>query len=114
VAVVIKDTKDTKDTKGRRSETLVFRLWDAHGRQIAKVTAQQVRTHPETLRREAELEAHLNRGMSIADQAAERYPTCTVITVNGVTEVIEHRRMEPLFYVSDDEKLRAEAGLSRR
>jgi hypothetical protein len=30
------------------------------------------------------------------------YPLYEIITANGVTEIIEHRKMEPLFYVTDD------------
>jgi len=30
------------------------------------------------------------------------YPSYEVITVNGITDVIEHRKMEPIFYVTDD------------
>jgi hypothetical protein len=30
------------------------------------------------------------------------YPAYEAITVNGVTEIIEHRKMEPIFYVTDD------------
>lgn len=30
------------------------------------------------------------------------YPKYAVITVNGITDVIEHRGMEPIFYVTDD------------
>ena len=30
------------------------------------------------------------------------YPSYEVITVNGITDIIEHRRMEPIFYVTDD------------
>ena len=30
------------------------------------------------------------------------YPSYEVITVNGITEIIEHRKMEPIFYVTDD------------
>jgi hypothetical protein len=30
------------------------------------------------------------------------YPTYEAISVNGVTEIVEHRKMEPIFYVSDD------------
>ncbi len=35
-----------------------------------------------------------------------KYPCYAVITVNGVTEVIEHRKMEPVFYVTDDPAVR--------
>jgi hypothetical protein len=30
------------------------------------------------------------------------YPTYEPITVNGTAEIIEHRKMEPIFYVTDD------------
>ncbi len=30
------------------------------------------------------------------------YPAYEAITVNGITEIIEHRKMEPNFYVTDD------------
>ena len=33
---------------------------------------------------------------------AAGYPSYEVITVNGITEIIEHRKMEPIFYVTDD------------
>ena len=30
------------------------------------------------------------------------YPAYEAITVRGVTEIIEHKKMEPIFYVTDD------------
>jgi hypothetical protein len=30
------------------------------------------------------------------------YPSYEAITVDGVTEIIEHRKMEPIFYIADD------------
>ena len=30
------------------------------------------------------------------------YPAYEVITVNGIVDIVEHRRMEPVFYVTDD------------
>jgi hypothetical protein len=30
------------------------------------------------------------------------YPAYEPVTVNGITEIIEHRKMEPIFYVTDD------------
>jgi hypothetical protein len=33
---------------------------------------------------------------------APGYPTYEFITVDGVSEMIEHRKMEPVFYISDD------------
>jgi hypothetical protein len=35
-------------------------------------------------------------------QSGSRYPMYEPITVNGTTEIIEHRTMEPIFYVTDD------------
>jgi hypothetical protein len=39
------------------------------------------------------------------------YPLYEVITVNGMTEIIEHRKMEPTFYVMDDPAVRKELGV---
>jgi len=30
------------------------------------------------------------------------YPSYEVVAVNGITDIIEHRKMEPVFYVTDD------------
>lgn len=30
------------------------------------------------------------------------YPSYEAITVNGITEIVEHKKMEPIFYVTDD------------
>jgi hypothetical protein len=34
------------------------------------------------------------------------YPRYEVLTADGVTEVIEHRRLEPIFYITDDPEVR--------
>lgn len=39
------------------------------------------------------------------------YPLYQVVTVNGVVEVVEHRAMEPIFYVTDDAAVWKELGL---
>ena len=39
------------------------------------------------------------------------YPMYEVITVNGTTDIIEHRRMEPVFYVTDDPAVWNELGV---
>lgn len=36
------------------------------------------------------------------------YPSYEIIAVGDTLEVIEHRRMEPIFYVTDDPSVRAE------
>ena len=42
------------------------------------------------------------------------YPAYEVITVNGVTDIIEHRRMEPVFYVTDDPEIWEELGVEKK
>jgi hypothetical protein len=39
------------------------------------------------------------------------YPSYEIVTANGITEIIEHRRPEPIFYITDDPAVRAELGL---
>ena len=39
------------------------------------------------------------------------YPSYEVITANGITEVIEHRQMEPVFYISDDPRVKEQLGV---
>jgi hypothetical protein len=38
------------------------------------------------------------------------YPSYEVITINGITEIIEHRKMEPVFYITDDPAVWKELG----
>jgi len=40
------------------------------------------------------------------------YPGYEIITVNGITEIIEHRRAEPFFYITHDPAVRSELGVS--
>jgi hypothetical protein len=40
------------------------------------------------------------------------YPFYEIITVSGITEIIEHRRMEPIFYITDDPAVRSALGVS--
>jgi hypothetical protein len=39
------------------------------------------------------------------------YPAYEIVTVNGITEIIEHRKMEPIFYVTDDRAVWKELGV---
>ena len=34
-----------------------------------------------------------------------KYPTFWAVTVSGVTDIIEHRAMEPVFYMTDDPEI---------
>lgn len=48
------------------------------------------------------------------DRPGEEYPIYDVETMNGITEVFEYRRMEPVFYVTDDPEVMAKLGLLAR
>jgi hypothetical protein len=37
--------------------------------------------------------------------AASQYPMHEVIVIDGVTDIVEHRKMEPIFYMTDDPAL---------
>jgi len=41
------------------------------------------------------------------------YPSYEIITVGRMTEVIEHRRMEPVFYVTDDPTVLSKFGVAK-
>jgi hypothetical protein len=62
-----------------------FILKDRNGKVLAKVSGKTKDLRPE--------------GSPFA------YPAYVVITVNGATDIIEHRKMEPIFYVTDDPAL---------
>ncbi len=80
---------------GRRA---TFILRDAKGKILTKISGKV-------------------RGLGLNQLKASRpgsppgYPSYEVITVNGMTEIIEHRKMEPRFYVSDDPAVRKELGV---
>ena len=42
------------------------------------------------------------------------YGKTRVITVNGITDVIEHRKPEPIFYVMDDPAVWKELGVTQK
>jgi hypothetical protein len=41
------------------------------------------------------------------------YPSYEVITVNGIAEIIEHRKPEPTFYITDDPAVWKELGVGQ-
>lgn len=43
----------------------------------------------------------------------DTYPSYEIITVGTTTEVIEHRKMEPIFYVTDDPSVLSKLGVSK-
>jgi hypothetical protein len=42
------------------------------------------------------------------------YPSYEVITSNGITEIIEHRKQEPIFYITDDPAVWKELGIAQK
>jgi len=41
------------------------------------------------------------------------YPRYKVVTINGITDIIELRRMEPVFYMTDDPGVWKELGVQQ-
>jgi hypothetical protein len=80
------------DPSGR---TATFTLRDASGAVLSKVTGKQLGLEPR--QRKAKLFGY-----------PEGYPSYEIITVGGITEIVEHRKMEPVFYVTDDPAVKAE------
>jgi hypothetical protein len=42
------------------------------------------------------------------------YPAYEIITVKGITDIIEHRKMEPIFYITDDPAIWKELGVEQK
>lgn len=50
-------------------------------------------------------------GQEVRPRRSFEYPRYRVVTVNGVTDIIEHRAMEPVFYMVDDPEIRKKLGV---
>ena len=81
-----------------RTATVTFR--GAKGKTLSEVVANVRGREPLTL------EPH-------SDTGPIPYPSYEVLTVAGINEVIEHRRMEPIFYITDDPNVRRKLGVDR-
>jgi hypothetical protein len=75
--------------------TATFSFQDLSGRVIATATGRQLGLEP--LHRKTKQSGY-----------PDGYPSYEVINVDGTIEIIEHRQMEPIFYVTDDPDVRAE------
>ena len=78
-----------------------FTLRDTKGHKLTKVRGKTRGLGPSQLK-------HPPRGFPPG------YPAYEVITVNGTTEIIEHRKMEPIFYVTDDPAVWKELGVGQK
>jgi hypothetical protein len=77
-----------------------FPAWDPKGHKIARVCA--VTGEPISLTETKNAEGGFD---------GNPYPLYEIVTVNGIPELLEYKRMEPVFYVSDDSEIRAKLGL---
>jgi hypothetical protein len=66
-----------------------FILQDKKNRTLGKIYATQKRGGPFD-----------SNGFPVSP--ADYYPCFEVITANGITEIVEHKKMEPIFYITDD------------
>ena len=78
--------------------TATFRLYDSHKQQRLKFSGYPRGGHPVTLK---------NPPLGFPPG----YPKYEVITINGLPDVVEHRAMEPLFYMTDDPAVVQELGV---
>jgi hypothetical protein len=81
----------------QEGRTSTFKLLDAKGQMLAEVSGAQKGLEPLKLK-------------TPQPGFPAGYPFYEIITVNGVTEIIEHRKMEPIFYVTDDPAIWKELG----
>lgn len=72
-----------------------FTLRDSSGAVVSKVTGEN--KTPQPLQRREKRPGY-----------SEGYPSYEIISVGEITEIIEHRKMEPIFYVTDDPEVKAE------
>jgi hypothetical protein len=79
----------------------VFILQDAKGQVRTKVRGKTRGLGPSQLK-------HPPQGFPSG------YPSYEVISVNGITDIIEHRKMEPIFYVTDDPAVWEELGVTQK
>ena len=78
---------------GPVGRTATFTLRDKRGHRVARVVGKLRGKEPSSL------VLHGRTGRI-------PYPSYEVITATGITEVIEHRAMEPIFYITDDSRVK--------
>jgi len=95
------DVRVTMDYYVLTGRTATFKLVDGKSRNtIGRVSGKLKGSDPITL-------AHTSTG------AREGYPAYEIITMRGITEIIEHRQMEPIFYIADDPRVEPLGGRAK-
>jgi hypothetical protein len=52
-----------------------------------------------------------SRILDVSESGPIPYPLYELLTANGITEIIEHRRMEPVFYITDNPEVSRKLGV---
>jgi len=77
--------------------TATFKMFDQRGRLLEKQHGELMSSEPLTFT------PHIYGQLP-------PYPSYEVITVNGIVDIVEHRAMEPVFYLTDDPEVWAKWG----
>jgi hypothetical protein len=91
------------DSSGRSS---TFWLLDKNGSALAKVNTVTQGLEPHYFGDDKK------NAYGGYDQPEQGYPAYEVEIANGITEVTEFKRMEPVFYITDDPSVRSQLGLA--
>jgi hypothetical protein len=79
--------------------TARFVLRDHNGRQLAEVEGRIRDSQPQTL-------------VPDPGTGSLPYPNYAIVTIDGITEVIEHRERGTVFYITDDPEVRRRLGVT--
>jgi hypothetical protein len=78
-----------------------FKLWDSRGNKLAQAKGQQ-----------KGLEPLISKNQKTGFPAG--YPSYEIVTVDNITEIIEHRYRNNIFYITDDPAIWKELGVKQR
>jgi hypothetical protein len=92
------------DPSGRSS---TFWLLDKNGHTLAKVHTVTEGLEPHYF---GNAKKNANGGY---DRPGDGYPAYEVETAHGITDVMEFKRMEPIFYINDDPQIWTKLGLGK-
>lgn len=96
------DVTVTMDTYLFPTEKSIFKLWDKKGNKLSVVKGKRFGgyLYPKKLK-------------NPPPGYPEGYPAYEVIIADGVIDIIEHRKMEPIFYITDDPTIWKEFGIKQ-